>query len=210
ARDGADIRLLVPGTSDVPVVRNLTRIGYRRLLRAGIRIFEWEGPMLHAKTMVGDGRWARIGTSNLNASSLLGNYETDLLIEDEGFAHDMEAQFRCDLDLSPGLGRPAYPAPASLQRVLPSGLQRRASTPVPAPRARGSRERRGRAAVAARTLISGARRSVYGPVSALLVLLGLLFIGLPRYMAYGFGAACVWLAVAAGLEAFHRRTSRQD
>src|SRR5581483_3527621 len=202
ARDGADIRLLVPGTSDVPVVRNLTRIGYRRLLRAGIRIFEWEGPMLHAKTMVGDGRWARIGTSNLNASSLLGNYEIDLLIEDEGFAHAMEAQFRCDLELSLEVERRAYHAPASLQR--------RASTPVPAPRARGSRELRGRAAVAARTLISGARRSVYGPVSALLVLLGLLFIGLPRYMAYGFGAACVWLAVAAGLEAFHRRTSRQD
>ena len=81
ARDGADIRLLVPGTSDVPLVRNFTRVGYRRLLRAGIRIFEWDGPMLHAKTMVADGRWARIGTSNLNASSLLGNYEIDVLID---------------------------------------------------------------------------------------------------------------------------------
>lgn len=210
ARDGADIRLLVPGTSDVPVVRNLTRIGYRRLLRAGIRIFEWEGPMLHAKTMVGDGRWVRVGTSNLNASSLLGNYEIDLLIEDEGFAHAMEAQFRRDLEFSLEVERRAYHAPAGLQRVLPSGLQRRASGSVAPPRPRGSRELRGRAAVAARTLISGARRSVYGPVSALLVLLGLLFIGLPRYMAYGFGAVCVWLAVAAGLEAFHRRTGRQE
>jgi cardiolipin synthase len=84
ARDGADIRLLVPGTSDVPLVRNLTRVGYRRLLRAGIRIFEWAGPMLHAKTLVADGRWARVGTSNLNASSLLGNYELDVLIEAQG------------------------------------------------------------------------------------------------------------------------------
>ena len=59
ARDGVDIRLLVPGSSDVPFIRNLTRIGYRDLLRTGVRIFEWDGPMLHAKTVVADGRWTR-------------------------------------------------------------------------------------------------------------------------------------------------------
>ena len=56
--------------------------------------------MLHAKTMVADGRWARIGTSNLNASSLLGNYEMDVLIEDSAFAAEMEALFRRDLEQS--------------------------------------------------------------------------------------------------------------
>src|SRR5207247_265985 len=58
ARDGVDVRLLVPGTSDVPVVRNFTRVGYRELLRAGVRVFEYQGPMLHAKTLVADRPWA--------------------------------------------------------------------------------------------------------------------------------------------------------
>ena len=73
ARDGVDVRLLVPGSSDLPLVRNLSRIGYRDLLRSGVRIFEWDGPMLHAKTIMADGRWVRVGSSNLNPSSLLGN-----------------------------------------------------------------------------------------------------------------------------------------
>ncbi|HET8625415.1 MAG TPA: phospholipase D-like domain-containing protein [Gemmatimonadales bacterium] len=204
AQDGADIRLLVPSTSDVAVVRNLTRIGYRRLLRAGIRIYEWDGPMLHAKTMVADGRWARIGTSNLNASSLLGNYEVDVLIEDVAFARDMEALFRRDLDQSLEVERRVR-GTGRIQQVLPTGLHRRRSGPVPAPRSRAPRQLRGRAAVAARTLISAARRSVYGPLSLILVVLGTLFLFLPRTTAYAFGFVCVWFAVAAGVEAFRRR-----
>lgn len=202
AQDGADIRLLVPGTSDIAVVRNLTRIGYRRLLRAGIRIFEWDGPMLHAKTMVADGRWARIGTSNLNASSLLGNYEVDVLIEDVGFAHEMETLFRRDLDQSLEVERRVRGS-GRFQQVIPAGLHRRRSGPVPVRRSR--RQFRSRAAVAARTLISAARRSVYGPLSLILVTLGTLFLVLPRTTAYAFGLVCVWFALAAGVEAFQRR-----
>jgi hypothetical protein len=73
---------------------------------------------------------------------------------------------------------------------------------------RGRHEFRGRAAIAARSLISAARRSIYGPVSIGLVVLGLLFLVLPRYMAYAFGMVCVWFALAAGLEAFRRRADR--
>ena len=204
ARDGADIRLLVPSTSDVPVVRNLTRIGYRRLLRAGIRIFEWDGPMLHAKTLVSDGRWARVGTSNLNASSLLGNYELDVLIEDETFAREMEAQFRRDMESSLEVRRRAYPGPTRLQPMLPTALARQPSNRPPG-RIRARREFRGRTAVAMRTVISAARRSIYVPVSVGLVILGILFIVLPSATAYAVGAVCVWLAFSAGLEAFARR-----
>jgi cardiolipin synthase len=206
AQDGADIRLLVPSTSDIAVVRNLTRIGYRRLLRAGIRIYEWDGPMLHAKTMVADGRWVRIGTSNLNASSLLGNYEVDVLIEDVAFAREVESLFRRDLDQSLEVERRVR-GHGRLQQVLPTGLQRRRSGPVPVAHPRSPRQFRGRAAVAARTLISAARRSVYGPLSLILVTLGTLFLFLPRTTAYAFGVVCVWLALAAGVEAFRRRGS---
>ena len=55
ARDGVDVRLLVPGASDIPALSPLSRAGYRPLLEAGVRVFEWNGTMLHAKTAVADG-----------------------------------------------------------------------------------------------------------------------------------------------------------
>ena len=90
AEDGVDVRMLVPGGSDLPLVQPLTRAGYRPLLEAGVRIFEWNGSMIHAKTAVADGRWARVGSSNLNIQSWLDNWELDVAIEDEGFGQQME------------------------------------------------------------------------------------------------------------------------
>src|SRR3989442_1699725 len=97
ARDGVDVRLLVPGTSDIPVLRNFTRVGYRELLRAGVRVFEYQGPMLHAKTLLADRRWARVGSSNLNVSSLLTNYELDVVVESETLTDALADQFERDL-----------------------------------------------------------------------------------------------------------------
>lgn len=97
ARDGVDVRLLVPGSSDIPVVAGMSRAGYRPLLKAGIRVFEWNGSMLHAKTAVADGQWARVGSSNLNIASWLGNYEIDVAVEDAGFAGQLAAQYERDL-----------------------------------------------------------------------------------------------------------------
>ena len=107
-----------------------------------------------------------------------------------------------DMGSSLEVQRRVYRAPKRLQPMLPSGLTRPRSS---RPGRRAQRELRGRAAVVTRTVISAARRSVYGPVSVALVILGLLFIGLPSAMAYAFGGVCVWLALAAGLEAFARR-----
>lgn len=206
ARDGADIRLLVPGTSDVPFVRNLTRIGYRDLLRAGIRIFEWEGPMLHAKTAVCDGTWVRVGSSNLNASSLLGNYELDVVIRNEELARAMELQFRKDLTQSLEVARQLYRGAKPLGRMAPSKLTRRSTGESRVPRPRTIGGLRVRTAIAARTLISGAWRSVFGPISAGLIVVALLFFGLPKAMAYMFGGLCAWFSLAAGLEAWRRRS----
>lgn len=96
-RDGVDVRLLVPSSSDVPAVQALVRASYRPLLERGIRIFEWNGPMLHAKTAVSDGRWARIGSSNANLQSWLTNWELDVTVEDRGFARVMEEMYLADL-----------------------------------------------------------------------------------------------------------------
>jgi cardiolipin synthase len=97
ALDGVDVRLLVPGASDLPWLRPLSRFGYRPLMEAGIRVYEWNGPMMHAKTAVADGCWSRVGSSNLNLASWIGNYELDVVVEDERFAMGMERMFLRDL-----------------------------------------------------------------------------------------------------------------
>ena len=97
ARDGVDVRILVPGSSDVPALQPVVRAGYRSLVEAGIRVYEWNGSMLHAKTAVADGRWSRVGSTNLNIASWATNWELDVVIEDAAFAEAMEAMYLEDL-----------------------------------------------------------------------------------------------------------------
>jgi cardiolipin synthase A/B len=120
ARDGVDVRLLVPGSgSDIAAVQRLTRAGYRVLLDGGVRVFEWSGPMIHAKTAVADGRWARVGSTNLNLQSWLGNLELDVAVEDERFGREMEAMYERDLENATEIAisrrrvRPTAPAQAA-------------------------------------------------------------------------------------------------
>jgi cardiolipin synthase A/B len=207
ARDGVDVRLLVPGSSDVPLIRNISRIGYRDLLRSGVRIYEWDGPMLHAKTIISDHRWVRIGSSNLNPSSLLGNYELDVLIEDPALTQAMEEQFRLDLTRSREVTSRPVRGPRRISQSLPQALayQRAEAQPV----YRGSRqERRRRAVLVLRAVASHARRSVFIPISGIFVALGLLFVALPKISAYVLAGICAWLALGSGREAFRRRVER--
>ncbi len=97
ARDGVDVRVLVPATNDLPWIGALSRTGYRQFLEAGVRIFEYGGPMIHAKTVVADGWWSKVGSTNLNFSSLAANWEIDLVAEDRRFGARMEEMFEEDL-----------------------------------------------------------------------------------------------------------------
>src|SRR5438270_826934 len=97
ARDGVDVRLLVPGVSDIPALSPLSRAQYRPLLESGVRVFEWDGTMLHAKTAVPDKLWARVGSTNLNLASWMTNYDMDVALEDPLFAEKMARQFERDL-----------------------------------------------------------------------------------------------------------------
>jgi cardiolipin synthase len=79
------------------MIRAVSRAGFRGLLEAGVRIFEWNGPMMHAKTAVADGHWARVGSTNLNMASWIGNWELDVIAEDERFSQKMESLSLQDL-----------------------------------------------------------------------------------------------------------------
>jgi len=97
ARDGVDVRLLLPATNDLPLVGTISRSGYRQLLESGVRIFEYGGLMMHAKTTVADGWASRIGSTNLNVTGLLTDWEIDLLVESRAFGAKMEEMFEEDL-----------------------------------------------------------------------------------------------------------------
>jgi cardiolipin synthase len=98
ARDGVDVRVLVPGRADHPWVSLLTRRYYRRLLTNGVRVWEWKGEMMHAKTSVVDGRWVRVGSTDFNMLGVAINYELDALVEDAAVGREAEERFLADLE----------------------------------------------------------------------------------------------------------------
>ncbi len=97
-RRGVDVRVIVPGEFvDVPIVRQASRMQYDHLLRRGIRIFEYLPTMMHAKTMVVDGVWSTVGSSNFDDRSFRLNDEVNVNVYDEGIAQQMESKFFEDL-----------------------------------------------------------------------------------------------------------------
>jgi cardiolipin synthase A/B len=100
ARDGVDVRLLVPSRNDHRWVTMLTRRYYRRLLTNGVRIWEWNGEMMHAKTSVVDGRWVRVGSTDFNPLGVSINYELDAVVEDSTLGAEAESMFLGDLEQS--------------------------------------------------------------------------------------------------------------
>jgi cardiolipin synthase len=164
--------------------------------------------MLHAKTILCDDRWVRIGSSNLNPSSLLGNYELDVLIEDTDLARGMEAQFRRDISRSREVASRPVRGPHRISQALPAVLTHQGPEVASEVYHRSGRETRRRAVLALRAIASHARRSVFGPMSAMFIALGLLFVALPRQSAYVVAALCAWFALGAAREAFRRRADR--
>lgn len=100
ARRGVDVRVLVAGRSDVPLVMWASQHLYTRMLRSGIRVFEWTRTVLHAKTAVVDSKWSTIGTYNLDRRSLAYNLEVNAMILDESVAGALEALFERDIEAS--------------------------------------------------------------------------------------------------------------
>ena len=207
SRDGVDVRILVPtpATNDQPPVGTLSRAGYRQLLEAGVRIFEYGGPMMHAKTTVADGRFCRVGSTNLNFAGLVTNWEIDLLAQDTDFGARMERMFEEDLDdarevilESRGPGRNPRPRPESPATRPEQRAQRRPREA--APRALAAATRLGRTAFEM-TSHEGLRRherSVVAAAAAAALAAGLAGARFPKALAWPL-AALLSLLGATGL-----------
>lgn len=100
AAHGVDVRLMLPGKSDSTLVLNASRSFYSKLLRAGVKIYEHEDAFMHAKTVVIDGVWSSIGSTNLDWRSLRDNQEIDAVILGPVFGRQMQTQFTRDIQAS--------------------------------------------------------------------------------------------------------------
>lgn len=100
ARRGVDVRFLLPGISDVPAAHYAGRAFYTGLLRNGVRIFHYEGAVLHAKSYVFDGQFSIVGSANLDAQSLRWNDEGNVGIWSNEFGSSMIELFHEDLKRS--------------------------------------------------------------------------------------------------------------
>jgi cardiolipin synthase len=100
AERGVKVKILVPDRSDVPVVQYASRAFYDSFLASGIRIFEYEGSILHAKTVVVDRVWCAVGSYNIDHRSLRHNLEINLHLTDAAFGEEAGRAFEEDLDRS--------------------------------------------------------------------------------------------------------------
>ncbi|MGD8429096.1 MAG: phospholipase D-like domain-containing protein [Ectothiorhodospiraceae bacterium] len=97
ASRGVDVRVLVPRKNDVRVARWASHAAYAALLAGGVRIFEYLPRVLHAKTIVADGEWTMVGTSNLDYRSFRHNYEINLISGDPALCRGLESDYLADL-----------------------------------------------------------------------------------------------------------------
>jgi cardiolipin synthase len=97
AQRGVEVTIILPEHSDVRLAKSASEIFYEELLEVGVRIFERQGTMIHTKTMVIDGIWSALGSSNIDDRSFLLNYECNISVYEKEFGMAMEEMFIQDI-----------------------------------------------------------------------------------------------------------------
>ena len=119
---GVDVRVLVPSTNiDVRTVYFASRARYPALLACGVRLFEYQPAMMHAKTLVVDGEWAAVGSMNFDNRSLALNNESNLVVLDRDVGATMDAMFLEDLRFAREITARAFAERPWWHRVLEGG-----------------------------------------------------------------------------------------
>jgi cardiolipin synthase len=103
AKRGVEVRLLVPGESDVPSVQRAGEHSYEQLLRAGVHIHTYHGSHMHSKAAVVDRRWCTFGSYNLDFASLLYNLELVVEVMGDESPVQLADHIRSDLAKCPEL-----------------------------------------------------------------------------------------------------------
>jgi len=96
-RRGVDVKIILPGISDSQLALQAQRYHYSELLQSGVKIYERNTSLLHAKTAVIDEVWSTVGSTNMDFLSLLKNDEVNAVILSHEFAGEMEQMFTRDL-----------------------------------------------------------------------------------------------------------------
>lgn len=117
SQKGVDVRILLPRDSDIFFIPWASAYFYGRLLKAGIRIYEFQDRMLHAKTLLID-NWATIGSSNLNGRSLHHDLELDYTLQLPNSKKELERNFLEDIKESEELNAKTFEQTRIWQRIL--------------------------------------------------------------------------------------------
>lgn len=231
AQQGVDVRILVPAHNNWPIVGSVSRGGYRALLEAGVRIFEWQGPMIHAKTSVVDGVWCRIGSSNLNFASLMGNWELDVGVLDGELGRQMQGLFLADLASSVEIVLPGGPAIGGRRVSTATGMSTRSLDPDMEFARRLERLRDFRVGPSRLSLASVVRageslgdalsgnrtlgredRTVVGTLSIAVLLIAVFSAIFPAAIGYVVASLAGWFGISTGFRALRdaRRARREE
>ena len=220
AQQGVDVRILVPAQNNWLLVGSLSRGGYRSLLKSGVRIFEWQGPMIHAKTAVVDGVWSRVGSSNLNSASLIGNWELDVGVLDTELASQLEELFLTDLSSSIEIVLPSRrfehgieipessgatesldpqgTLPERMMQIRALGTTQRHVTMAPLVRARGALGD----SLAGDRPLGREDRTVLGTVSALILSTAIIAAFFPTFVGVVVAVVACWFGLTTGIRAY--------
>jgi len=93
AMRGVDVRVIVPGHSDVRMIEWASLYVLRGLSRYGVQILRWRGPMMHAKTVAIDATWSTIGSYNFDAQSRFSNLEVTVEVLDTSVGEELVRTF---------------------------------------------------------------------------------------------------------------------
>jgi cardiolipin synthase len=97
AKRGVDVKIILPGTTDSSLVRYAGQYYYTDLLKSGAKLYRLRNALLHAKTLVIDGIWSTVGSTNMDFWSFSSNDEVNAVILSREFAAEMEKMFARDL-----------------------------------------------------------------------------------------------------------------
>jgi cardiolipin synthase A/B len=118
---GVDVRVIVPARSDVSVVAWAARSYYRNLLEAGVRVFEYQGPMLHAKALVQDDRLLSVGTANIDSRSFRLSFEVSCFVESAALNQELAAWLTGLMDNSSSVTLSDLEQKGTLVKLVESG-----------------------------------------------------------------------------------------